>query len=335
MTRRATNIAAFFDAVGERLAKRYSRQWHSVFIRLHGRLIELRFATRLEALYATLGLGQRMSPPPRIDRPDALFVYWQDDVESYVGTVAERRLQARTPDGLITFVAGEGLVACDWTSQTYLCCRDRRAEPQWMLGGHALSLLFGLWAQSQGLVMVHGAAVGSGGQGALIAGPSGAGKSTLAASCLLGGLEVLSDDYVLLEGGATTRAWPIYSTIALNEDVCPMLGCAMDILEVSETGKRTLDAADRLFPGPLEIRAVVYLGGRGAEEPAIVPARSRTPYVRSLCSTLIQLGIARQSRDLLGTISHELLSLPNFEFLQSDDPHANTECLRHFLEREM
>src|SRR5205807_7043764 len=56
-----------------------------------------------------------------------------------------------------------------------------------------------LASRMQGLVPLHAACVGRGGQGILLLGPSGSGKSTVSLQCLLEGLDFLAEDSVLVK----------------------------------------------------------------------------------------------------------------------------------------
>ena len=60
---------------------------------------------------------------------------------------------------------------------------------------------------AHGRWMTHAGAVGRDGRGVLLVGRGGSGKSTLALSCALAGMEIVADDYVLLEPGPP--AWPM------------------------------------------------------------------------------------------------------------------------------
>jgi hypothetical protein len=65
--------------------------------------------------------------------------------------------------------------------------------------------------------------VGRAGRGVLLAGRGGSGKSTLALSCAQAGMEIVADDYVLLEPGPLT-AHAMQSTAKLTEDSAERLG---------------------------------------------------------------------------------------------------------------
>jgi hypothetical protein len=78
--------------------------------------------------------------------------------------------------------------------------------------------------------MTHAGAVGRGGRGVLLVGRGGSGKSTLALSCALAGMEIVADDYVLLETGPP-RVHAMQSTAKLTEDSAERLGLGDDAIE--------------------------------------------------------------------------------------------------------
>jgi hypothetical protein len=70
---------------------------------------------------------------------------------------------------------------------------------------------------TRGRLMTHAGAVGRDGRGVLLVGRGGSGKSTLALSCALAGMEIVGDDYVLLEPDSLS-AHAMQSTAKLTED---------------------------------------------------------------------------------------------------------------------
>ncbi len=98
---------------------------------------------------------------------------------------------------------------------------DRSALAGWEAGA-PLRTLFDWWFTSRGLALVHAAAVGRPGGGALLVGPGGSGKSTSALACL-GALGYIADDYCLLEVEPEPRAHSLYSSAKRARDAFPPL----------------------------------------------------------------------------------------------------------------
>lgn len=66
--------------------------------------------------------------------------------------------------------------------------------------------------------LVHGAVIGVGGRGVLLAGPGGSGKSTTTLACLEAGMQIVGDDYAAIElGHERVRAWNLYGSIKVGE----------------------------------------------------------------------------------------------------------------------
>jgi len=70
------------------------------------------------------------------------------------------------------------------------------------------------WFASQGLLLAHGAAVGSEDGAVVLVGRGGSGKSTTSLACLAAGLGFLGDDYVLIDPEAA-RVWSAYGSAKL------------------------------------------------------------------------------------------------------------------------
>jgi hypothetical protein len=83
---------------------------------------------------------------------------------------------------------------------------------------------------SHGRWLTHAGAVGRDRRGVLLVGRGGAGKSTLALSCALAGMEIVADDYVLLES-EPLLAHAMQSTAKLTEDSAARLGLGTDVID--------------------------------------------------------------------------------------------------------
>jgi len=70
------------------------------------------------------------------------------------------------------------------------------------------------WSREKPLQLMHAGAVGLPEGGVLLAGKSGSGKSTSALACLAGGLDYVSDDYIMADV-ATPYVYSMYSTAKL------------------------------------------------------------------------------------------------------------------------
>ena len=108
--------------------------------------------------------------------------------------------------GVLSLADAHGGRAFFWT-------RDAASLPRWETGA-PLRTVLRLALRPLGLQLVHGAVVGDGRGGVLLAGVGGSGKSTTALACALAGIGVLGDDYCVLElagTGSPPRAHALYA----------------------------------------------------------------------------------------------------------------------------
>lgn len=104
----------------------------------------------------------------------------------------------------------ERRIACCWFAGAGGVTRWDRAAPL------RTALHFALAGPHRQLV--HGAVMGVGGRGVLLAGPGGSGKSTTTLACLEAGIQVVGDDYSAVDFRAgRTRAWNLYRSIKVGE----------------------------------------------------------------------------------------------------------------------
>jgi hypothetical protein len=76
------------------------------------------------------------------------------------------------------------------------------------------------WLRSEGMQMVHGAAIGTESGGVLLVGPGGSGKSTSALACLDSSLSYLSDDYcVVARQGSEFQVHTLYGAAKLVGEI--------------------------------------------------------------------------------------------------------------------
>jgi hypothetical protein len=195
-----------------------------------------------------------------------------------------------------------------------------------------------LAARVQGLVPLHAACVGRGGQGILLVGASGAGKSTLVLHCLLSGLDLLAEDSVLLRPQGLL-ATGVANFLHLRPDSLRFLSAAQRSTLVKKSavirrrsGVRKLEVDLRRPPyhlaaTPLRICAVVFLsatkaGGRTRLAP--LPAARALGRLRAT---------QRYAANQPGweTFTRQLPTLPAYELRRGAHPRDAVEALRTLL----
>lgn len=192
-----------------------------------------------------------------------------------------------------------------------------------------------LLTAARGLWLTHAGAAGRGGSGVLLVGRGGSGKSTLALSCALAGMEVVADDYVLLDGGPPPRAHAMQSTAKLTADSAARLG--LDPAAVDPAGfEPTLEGPAKalvdiraLAPGclrpSLEIVAIVAPAVHGEEEAALSPISAAEGLRAVAPSTLIQSGL--RSAEWLAALGALVRTVPSYALELSPDPGANAATI--------
>lgn len=200
--------------------------------------------------------------------------------------------------------------------------------------------VFTLATRAQGLVPLHAACVGRGGQGILLMGSSGAGKSTVALQCLLQGLDFVSEDAVFVEPD-TLRATGIANFLHVRADSLRWIerdGDAAPIRNSPVIRRRTgvekfeLDLRHggyRLAASPLRIGAVVFLSAQKSHDGALL-----RPLLKStLLTRLANAQAYAASRPEWATFARRLSELGGFELRRGRHPLEAVEALRSLLAR--
>lgn len=220
------------------------------------------------------------------------------------------------------------------TEQAVLWVPDARQVP-WNEVASPLRTILHWWARGRGLQFVHGGAVGLGGQAVLLAGPSGSGKSTSALACLLGGLDYLGDDYVLVSTVGGPQVHSLYSAAKLQPghvDAFPALvplmanpGFAAD--------EKGLWFVQHHFPERTRrqavARAVMVPHITGRQETTVTSLSAGAALVALAPSTIVQLSGADQGS--LSAIAGFLAAVPAHRLNVGTDLAGIASAVRTFL----
>jgi hypothetical protein len=213
---------------------------------------------------------------------------------------------------------------------------------------HLLMTVRGRW-------MTHAGAVGRDGRGALLVGRGGSGKSTLALSCALAGMEIVADDYVLLEPDSLT-AHAMQSTAKLTEDSAARLGIPAGSIDPAgfqptlEGPAKALADIRTLAPGalrpqlrivallapalpPLTSRFVPHTATKGEVSPdgTVLRRISAGEGLRTVApSTVVQSGFAGGAS--LAALAGLVRQVPSYALELSPDPAANAAVVDRLVE---
>lgn len=203
--------------------------------------------------------------------------------------------------------------------------------------------------------MTHAGAVGRDGRGVLLVGRGGSGKSTLALSCALAGMEIVADDYVLLEAGPPPIAHAMQSTAKLTEDSAERLGVPAGVIDVAGF-EQTLEGpakalvdirslASTRIRRRLEIGAVITpslssltsrfvspmaangeVSGTGGSVEPVLRAISAAEGLRAVApSTIVQSGFGGEK--VLAALAQLVRRVPSYTLELSPDPAANAAAI--------
>jgi hypothetical protein len=276
-----------------------------------------------------------------------------EPLEAMPGTNPVARL--RSDGACVLAAAGSGAItAVDLTSgKAFFHLPDASRIPSSERAAPLRDALQLLMAQ-RGRWMTHAGAVGRNGRGVLLVGRGGSGKSTLALSCAIAGMEIVADDYVLLES-EPLLAHAMQSTAKLTEDSAARLGLGAEAIAPAGF-EPTLDGPAKamvdiraIAPGRmsrrLEIAAVVapvlpsvtsplvahsakkgeVSGQDGAIEPWLRPISAAEGLRAVAPSTVVQSGTAGGSS--LAALAELVRRVPSYALELSADPAANAAAV--------
>lgn len=329
----------FFLFVERRAARRFPNEWHSFQIKICDRVIDLRFPDAEQAEMAARPLRGRICRT--MEHPEAIFKYFVDDCSQYFSPFdnpysdSEQeniRIRMRDDSGFLLYVPKQGFWGYNTEENIFYTIRHLTQEIDPLLYAHTLQRSFYQWGEMHRLLMIHGAVTGIDGKGVIISGYSGAGKSTLSVSCLLLGMNFISDDYTMISVDGELDAFPIYSSVCLTKEMYIALNPNLPILSEYREGKYALDASNYEFSSCLHLRGIIV---------PVIPHEDRIPEIVRIptmqvvteigFSTTLQMWWGLSNPILLKTIISRLKGLPAYEFRQSRDFRKNAEYLRQFI----
>ncbi|MGO4545084.1 hypothetical protein AB4Z29_09815 [Paenibacillus sp. 2TAB23] len=340
---KATTISTFFEHVNKRILKKNGMLYKNLQIGLAGRILEIRYWDEMEVSLIRSSLLGRVLSKEMYGVPDAVIWYYTDDVNIYIpdsfrdkplpeGAITDV-YQGKDTTGCIKVTRSTEMEGADYIGKTYYFCRQAGTDYDDCMLGHPLIRCFYFWAEQEGLLILHSAAVGVNHKGVLISARGGAGKSTLSVSCLLEGLDFVADDYVMMREAGERNALPLYTMVGLNSDMNQILKPNMPVIKTEEkrNGKKFFDASAYPFQEELPIKAILCPKVTDGSEPMIVPTDRGPVLVKLVHSSVSQIG-GRRDTEMVKRMMDRLKDLPTYEFCLSKDLKKNVTVLRKFME---
>ncbi|MBQ6592131.1 MAG: hypothetical protein IJH98_04495 [Solobacterium sp.] len=193
------------------------------------------------------------------------------------------------------------------------------------------------WLQDRYLIM-HAAAVGIDGTGALITAPSGQGKSTLALACLLEGMDYLAEDYVLINRGGPLKGYPIFATGNMTTDSLRLIPeMEKNILYFDDERQKylvDLTPYTEQFRDGMLLKCIIYPHLTDDDVPSIERSTSVHPFVSAVTAAAKQIKSQKQTSDSFRLLFRRLKDLPAYEMRLTPDVRKNAAALKQFLEEK-
>ena len=184
--------------------------------------------------------------------------------------------------------------------------------------------------------LVHGAAVGVNGVGALLCARGQRGKSTLTVNALLNGFDYVADDYLRLNKiNGELFASAIYSIITLNPKMYQKMydefkGKFVSINARFDKYVFNIDAYHQQFRENYPIKVCIFPNICQDKEPSIVPMKKGRGIVQMIHSTITQTNDDYNTATIKKLLDF-LKPLDCYQINLCADIEKNTQCLYNFL----
>jgi hypothetical protein len=191
------------------------------------------------------------------------------------------------------------------------------------------------WAASEGLQLVHGAAVGNEDGAVLLAGRGGSGKSTTAVACLAASMRFAGDDYVIVGDSGAPTVFSLYGTAKLEPVHAarfPELARFPRWPRRADLDKEVLDLAGEnpdLLPESQRLRAILAVHVAPEASTAIRPLSPARVLAALAPSTLLQL--PQTDSSALGLLTRITRGLPGGELRIGRDLTGAPAAIAAFL----
>jgi hypothetical protein len=335
-----TQLEARFELAAETVGGATDHDLEMAGLRLRLRCAGERIGAALLPPFEHLGAGWAEAPEltislfdtasSGIDAPPPVW----EPLLAEPGTNPVARL--RSDSTSVLAAAGSGALTAAWPAdgRAIFHLADARRVPPTERAAPVRDALQLLMA-ARGRWMTHAGGVGRDGRGVLLVGRGGSGKSTLALSCALAGMEIVADDYLLLESEGPI-AHAMQSTAKLTEDSAERLGVPADSIEPAgfeptlEGPAKALVDIRTLAPGQMRRRLKV-----GAVVAPLLPEGSVAPVLRRISaaeglravapSTIVQSGFA--GGPALAALAGLVRRVPSYALELSPEPAANAAAI--------
>ncbi len=334
MGEKKIGLTTFFNRLDLKLDKIYDKGKSIIKVKICGKIIEIwTNSEKIEQKCMTQFKGFLIDSQ---EKSDVIFKSWVDNCADYFGEeLVNSRGWRREKSCCISIIAGVAFFCGNFSNNTYYFCCQNGKEDSDVFATHVLQIMFAQWALANDLFLLHSASVGIDGKGILIGGKGGMGKSTLAVSCLVNGLDFISDDYVLITKNGEIKAMPVYTTAGLNDDSYKKLLYGKTIIHENKiNGKKLIDISDFKISKQLDIKAIILPTKAECNEPEIFPVSAGTILTKMIITTLNQLAFYHDQQ-MIKELAARLNKLPTYEFKLTSEYDKNVSYLKDFIKENL
>lgn len=183
--------------------------------------------------------------------------------------------------------------------------------------------------------LVHAGTLGQEGNGVLLAGPGGSGKSATVLSGVLGGLQSVGDDYVMVEDGTPPRARSLFRTMKQDPEGLTRLGLDGALIADGSRnwqGKHQFSVTDLgagSDPGSLNLSAILLPRVSGNAQSRVTPATAKEGFLALAPTGVSQIpGDRRHAFALAARLTR---ALPCYHLDLGTDPDEVAATLRRII----
>ncbi len=324
-------LNAFFERIENRITKRDNEKWPFFYVNICGKIIKIRFDSEEKAEKVKSTLKTKIVQFE--GKEDAFFECLDDNVSEYINEKQmNKNHYMRDECGCISFSLNVGIVATNFQTKKSYYITENKFRKNLVFFPYLLIKMFAQWALTENLLYMHGAAIRAYEKGILLVGEGKTGKSTLSVSCMLDGMDLIADDFFLVNKIGKLKAMPIYSAIILNKDTRENIGINKKVIFEDDEGRAILDNSDYDYLNEIDIDMILVTSLTNEDEPKILKPKTNYQLIKFIKNIENLLGFFGDM-DLLKEMINRFFGIPIYELQLCKDTEKNKKILYDFIKR--